>query len=617
MYANGIIPESDITPFARAVLNDLPAPNLPGNSNNFVSLPRGTQYDDKGDIRYDQYFNDRLAGFVRYSQRSYRIFEGASVPPPSGGNANGDVHVKNWQVVPGVTWTMSPTSVLEARVGIDYTEAGKTPIGLGLPTDQYQIPNLPSDPRFTGGLYTLSFSGGLSQLGRQPSNPQFQNPFVINPKVNYSKIVSRHTLKMGYEFQSINTEIDDFNPKYGQDNYQGLFSNPTGSTRGLTSAQQQAYSLADFMFGARNQYQLNNAAIVNYRQRMHFLYLQDDFKVNSRLTLNLGLRYEFATPQWERDNKLVNFDPVTQQLIQAKGGSIYDRALIHPDRNNFAPRIGLAYRLSNKTVIRSGYGISYIHFNRLGGENLLAFNGPNIVNAQINQLPSQGVCGPNSAPSTCFRPTWMGFPENFAVPENFSPTRSRVNYIPADYRTSYVQTWHFTVQQELAKNFLLDIGYIGNRSVGLMILGDYNQARPNAPGENTPLQQRRPLPGYDFIQEAFGGGFATYNALQVKLEKRYTAGIYLLNSFTWSKGIDNASGHLETANGDNSRVNMANLASEKGPSSYDQTFNNVTTFIYDLPFGKGRRYNIDNTFANLDVGKSYCFVLDFSFESQI
>src|SRR5690606_15893754 len=105
--------------------------------------------------------------------------------------------------------------------------------------------------------------------------------------------------------------------------------------------------------------------------------LQDDWRVGSNLTLNLGVRYEFATPQWEADNKLTNFDPATHSLIQATEGSIADRALVEPDFNNWAPRLGLAYTVSDRTVLRSAYGMSYIHFNRLGGENLLSFNGPN------------------------------------------------------------------------------------------------------------------------------------------------------------------------------------------------------------------------------------------------
>jgi hypothetical protein len=604
LYSNGVVPVSDMIPFARAVLAQTPDPNVPGAgiSNNFQTLPRASITDNKGDVRYDHYLGQKLATFVRFSDRSSEIFSPASIPGAVGGNGNGNVYIRNWQIAPGATWTISPASVLELRVGIDYTEAGKLPIGLGVAPDQFSVPNLPTNPAFSGGLYSLNFSGGLSQLGRQSSNPQHQWPFVIDPKVNYSRFAGRHSIKMGFEYQSINTEIEDFHPKYGLDNYQGLFSNP-GSASGLSSLQQQVYSLADFIFGARSHYELNNYAVLQYRQRMYFGYVQDDFKVNNRLTLNLGVRYEFGTPQWETDNRLVNLDPATRTLISAKSGDLYDRSLVHPDRNDWAPRVGLAYRLFDKTVLRSAYGISYVHFNRLGGENLLGYNGPNIVNAQIDQTPSLPVCSADSDPTTCFRPTTLGFPANFATPANFKTSAAQVRYIPANNRDGYTQSWHFTVQQQLSNSLTLDVGYVGNHSVGLMILGDYNQAFPNQPGGSLGLAQRRPLPAFTTIEIAFDGGFASYHALQAKLEKRFSHGIYLLNSFAWSKGIDNASGHLEVQNGDNSRANIRDLPNEKGLSGYDQPFNNTTSFIYDLPFGHGRHYDLKNSAANFIAGQ--------------
>ena len=184
----------------------------------------------------------------------------------------------------------------------------------------------------------------------------------------------------------------------------------------------------------------------------------------------------------------------------------------------------------------------------------------------------------------------MGYPEGLNVPANFNPINGRVNHIPSDLETGYVQSWHVTVQRELPGRFLVDVGYVGNKSDHLMILGDLNQARPNANGENTTLQARRPIQGYQFIQTAFDGGRGDYRALQVKVERRYSDGIYLLNSFTWSRARDNASGHLETANGDNSRVNMANLDAEFSLSGYNQPLNNTTTVVWEVPFGRGRRW---------------------------
>jgi hypothetical protein len=146
------------------------------------------------------------------------------------------------------------------------------------------------------------------------------------------------------------------------------------------------------------------------------------------------------------------------------------------------------------------------------------------------------------------------------------------------------------VQREILPNLLVDVAYIGNRSRNLVILGDFNQARPNAANEDTPLQQRRPIQGFQFIQAAFDGGKASYHALQIKVERRYSRGLYLLNSFTYSRARDNASGHLETANGDNSRVNFRDLDGEWGISGYNQPLNNTTTFVWELPFGRERRW---------------------------
>lgn len=602
VYTDGVIPQSAITPFAKKVLADLPTPTrasaagvAPANNWDYLT-PTPTE-ENKGDVRIDHYLNDKINSFFRYSHRLSNRIENHVIPGPSGGDANGNVRVLNKQITAGFNYNVSPSSVFDFRVGISWFEGGKSALGSDRPNmlEEYGIPGLPDSPVIGGGLTSQSISG-FTSLGRQSSNPQFQNPFTVNPKVNYSKIAGRHVWKTGYEYQSINTDIFDFNPQYGQDAYSGLFSRPTGAPNN------NLYNLADFLMGARSRYSLNNEIVLNYRQRMHFLYFQDDWKVNSRFTLNAGARYEFATPQWEDQNRLSNYDPVANAIVQAKDGGIYDRSLVRPDRNNFAPRIGIAYTVTPKTVIRSGYGISYIHFNRLGGENLLGYNGPNIVNLTIDQTPTLPACTGDTYRG-CFRTTQQGYPKGLVDPSNFSTATTRTNYTPADYRTSYVQSWHFTIQRELARDLLFDVAYVGNRSNGLMILGDYNQARPNNPGENLPILRRRPIDGFDFIQISWGGGFSTYHGLQLKLEKRYGSGIYVLNSFTWSKTIDNAAGHLEAFNGDNSRVNFRDLRNEKALGSYNQPVNNTTTFVWEVPYGRGRKWGADtNPFVNALLG---------------
>jgi hypothetical protein len=586
LFPGGIIPASLLTNFGTTVFNALPAPNLPGISNNFSGLPPSTTQENKGDIRYDQYLNSKVTLFSRYSHRLWYGDAAAAFPGPSGQGAGIISRVLNWQTATGLTWTLSPTSILELRFGASLTEGKKTPAtdngGPDLET-LYGITGLPTTPVLTGGLNTQAVTG-YTTMGRDNQSPQWQNPFVINPKVNYSKILSRHTLKVGYEFQAINEQFDDFNPAYGEDYYAGQFTNPTPTSSNAV------YNLADFLLGARSTYQLTSYAVANLRQRMQFAYLQDDFKVSPKLTLNLGVRYEFATPEYERDNHMSNFDPATNSLVQATGGSLYDRALVHPQYKNWAPRVGLAYKLNAKTVIRTGYAISYIQFFRQGSDSYLAYNGPFVIFSEINQLPSQGLCGATSALLTCFRPTEQGYPAGFAAPANFSTQTTKTVFIDPTIHTPYVQNWHFTIQRQLANNLMLDLGYSGNHSVGLWVNEDINQALPNLAGQSLPLTARRPDKQFDYIDSNYGAGFSSYDALQTKLEKRFSGGFTFLNSFTWSKAIDNASGALEANNGDFQAVNYFDSRSQKGLSGYNQPFSDTLSGVYELPFGHDRRY---------------------------
>ncbi|MBM3814361.1 MAG: TonB-dependent receptor [Acidimicrobiia bacterium] len=589
--ANTPIPRSQLGSFATSVLDGLPLPTDPGaatnpRTQNFRFLRGDKNNNDKMDLKLDGQLNSRMTAFVRVSHRKSNILQQPEIPGPSGGDGNGFIRVLNQQMVGAWTYTVTPTSLLELRLGISRTRAGKEPPGLGGPSmlQLYGITGLSEDPRLAGGLTAQEVSG-FTRFGRQPTNPQWQHPFLTNPKAVYSFIRGRHSLKTGFEYQRIHTEIQDVNPLYGQDIYNGQFSRVPGSPN-PNVFEQGTYNLADFLFGARSEYRLVNFYIAQYRQVMNFAYFQDDWKVNNKLTLNLGLRYEYATPQWDRDNKLTNFDPISNRLIPATSGSIANRAQVNPDRNNFAPRIGIAYSFDPKTVIRTGYGISHLHFNRAGGGNILGINGPQVVNASIAQRP--GEAG--------FRTTQQGYPAGLTDPDKFNPLLANISYIPRETPTGYVQTWSFSIQREVAKNTIVDIGYVGNKSTHLILFADFNQSRPNRPGENASIQARRPNPAFSAITVTFPAGWANYHALQARLERKFASGFYLLNSFVYSKAIDNSGQALEAQGGSGGRAspqNFYDLRSEKAVSDFDQPFNNTTTVLYELPFGRGRKYAAD------------------------
>lgn len=215
-----------MTKFARSVLDAVPLPTSTAATNNYENLPRNQFYNDKGDIKIDHTFNGKTTAFARISHRKVNNFEAPTLPGPLfSSNANAFIRVLNQQLATGVTHNLTSSSVLEFRMGISRTDAGKTPTGVGDPG--FKVPGQPTDPRFAGGLTTQAIGGYLG-LGRQSSNPQFQNPTVYNPRFNYTFLLNKHSFKTGYEYQAVNTEIDDFNPKYGQDNYSGQFSRPSG-----------------------------------------------------------------------------------------------------------------------------------------------------------------------------------------------------------------------------------------------------------------------------------------------------------------------------------------------------------------------------------------------------
>ena len=249
--------------------------------------------------------------------------------------------------------------------------------------------------------------------------------------------MGRHSIKTGYEYLPVNTDVQDTNPLMGLDTYSGQFSRPAGA-----AANAQLFNLADFMFGARSQYEFADLLVVNMRQRLHYAYVQDDFRVNQNLTLNLGVRYEFATPYFEDQNRLSNYDPVTNSIIQAREGSLYDRRWLIRTGTTLGRASDSPRTLNDKTGDSGWLRHRLFHFNRLGSADLLATNFPQITRAQCNAgslrwrvCSGSSLCGKLLPSDT----GWLsdGLPNNVML------------YIPRDRRTPYIQNWQLSIQREL------------------------------------------------------------------------------------------------------------------------------------------------------------------------
>jgi len=571
-----------VTPFAQKVFEGLPDTTAAGNANNYVTLQEFTADYNKANGKIDLQVSPAMSVFGRYGFRNLDTFDQPVIPLPSGGSGNGIIYANNRQLVLGTTWTPGTRSLFEARFGYSWTQAGKNPPALGSASaqDQFGLPGLPNDPRISGGLPTIVITG-YSDLGRQATNPQWQYPTVYNPKVNYTWTTGAHSLKTGYEMQWISTEVQDVNPLYGRDAYNGSFTRPAGA------AASNLFNLADFALGLRAQYALSSVLVANLRRNMHFAYIQDDWRATSKLTLNLGVRYEYSTPYWEKDNILSNYDPVANAIVKASDGSLSERALIDPDRNNFGPRLGFAYTLRQGTAIRGGYGVSYVHFSRAGGGDVLPINGPQVVNAVANQTD------PNAA---SFLPAEKGYPAGFADPSQFNPAAANITYMPRDFHSSPVQSWYLSLQHELRRNLLVDVAYVGNRADDMLLFANYNQAVPNNAAGTIGLAARRPIPGFADITYAFNGGKSRYKAFQGKVEWRVSRDVTVLSSLTLSETKDNGSQSLENANGNfPAPQDFRNLDADFGLSEYHQPYNSTTSFTWALPFGNGQRWGSSAT----------------------
>ena len=644
VYAAGQpIPASAINPLSAQIVSSFKGiAGLPQsgsgangqNANDYSVLIPFRDYADKGDLRLDYAPNASSRYFLRVSDRKETGTNFPTIPLPLEGQVAGPQRILDQQIALGYTGLFGANKVLDLRLGLSRTKAGKTPPSVG--TQTFPIPGLPTSANLAGGLPAVSISGGFSAFGRQTTNPQFQNPSLLDPKVNYTWVHGQHSFKFGYEWEKIWMGVLDNNPLYGSFTFGGGYSACPAGTQvpgvgtcssasttpvNLSTTKVADTYFADFLFGTTSAYALANYFEAHLRQTIHSAYAQDDWKVLPNLTLNLGLRWEYGSPYSEKDNYVSNWDPNSQTVltlspgaVQGNGitpvtaGGVYGKTLVNPDLNDFAPRVGFAYAPLPSWSVRGGFGISYVHYTRAGSGNILAINAPQAQFAAVSQiapsttnhcaspLPAQ-IIATGSTTESCYVTADQGFPSALAT--NFNPATDNITWVPRNKRDSYVENFYLAVQRQLFKNGLVDVAYVGNH--GVKLEGFINGNQRNLVGTTfngstaTPVYSR-PFGNWPSdITEATNEFMSNYNALQVRYEQRVAGGLTLLNSFTWEHSLDNASASLE---GNTPSVQDANnMAADYSQSDYNLPIANVTSLVYDLPFGRGRRFGHDMNWA--------------------
>jgi hypothetical protein len=649
-FPNNVIPAGRIDPVARGYSRILPAPmvpNAPLGAINYTRADGNRVPKDSYSFRGDHNFTDNNRLFARYSydDTPYNrapVFgqELANIAPTAGPQI-----FTRWNAVVEDTQTFSPSMIGVFRYSASRLINFRRPY-----SDNYDITSLGLPAYLRQGMVdpislppiTIT---GYSNTGSVPNivvggivgGTDYINfgHTLQTGQATFTKNLTAHTLKFGGEFRAVqfnNLQVGDqahnfaFNPSWTQ----GPNPNQSSAVAGL--------GIASFLLGIPTG-GVNPVPALALTTKFFGVFLQDAWKVTPKLTVNMGVRWDYESPRTDRFNQLTNFDynvasPLQAPGIAPRGGLTFvgvdglPRTNATPDRNNFAPRLGIAYRLNTKTVIRTGGGLFYGHTGGLGGgagpfgtSGFLAST--NIVTSLDGVTPIVKWTDPY--PNGFNRPTGSTAGLRTLLGQS-------IGFYDRGNVTPYSTQWNFNIQRELPGNILLETGYAGSRGLHFPENRQFNQLAPELLSQGDALRTQvpnpffgqiavgtlaqrtvsraqllRPFPQFDGVaSQGASWAASTYHALEAKAEKRYASGVSILASYTWSKLIDFGIGPFAgEALGAGGFQNWANLASEKSSSTLDQTHRFILNAVYEIPFYKGRTGAAAKMFGGWQLGGIY------------
>ena len=589
-FQGNIIPPDRLNPIAVKMLNYFPAPNVSGVlSANYVDVPNQTFNDNSFDIRIDNVFSEKDRAFARFSRDQATVFLPSGLPDfgaqPGGYASNQTLADRGRNLAVSETHIFSPNAINQLTLGYNRIFDHITSYGDGTDwSTQLGIPNANLGTYLSSGLLNTQFNEGYWGLGDRGFSPIQDGTNVFQYSDDFELVHGAHSFSMGIGIRLMQlNELGNAFPM-GEMEFDNLFT--AGFTNGAFNSA-SGNPIASFLLGipGSGEHDVSFSGDVSGRRWKEFRpYFQDNWKIRKNLTVQLGMAWNYTTPVVESQKRLANFDFPTGQMLIA-GVNSSDSAGIQSYYRGFEPRIGFSFTpFSTKNAIRAGYAILHDAGWNLGAQGL-----------DLNP-PFYGTFAFQADDINPVTTLSAGFP--VPTPPDVNNLTGNVYSQNTNFHPGIIQQFNLNIQRELPTGTILTVGYAGSRGTHLQTSGfPLNTATPSLQVDPANL---RPYPNLNAITGFLDRGLSRYDSLQVKAERAYNNGVYILLAYTYSKGFDNGLyDDLGSLIGVpyyplNPAPNAYPLNprgyTDKGLNVTDQTHNLSASVLYQLPFGRGKKF---------------------------